>query len=189
MARNGLSVLHGIRDKIAITKTGLQEDDFKITKELRRVKLDYEHLYQIVYVLSQSYSCCMNNCWPALIRYIKLNSMINECLRRYNAKEKTIYDSLENTGFMEKAAEISNIMSDYGKLHKADLRTDISEKEEEIKRIQTQTCQLRTAIENLQRDFNTSRNHCIIRRYGKLKEMIRKTITEMQNCHNPIYEP
>ena len=107
--------VHLFSDRIIVTKTGLQEDDFKITKELRRVKLYYEHLYQIVYVLSQSYSCCMTTCMPALIRYIKLKSMITECIRRCIAKEETIYDSLETTGFMEKAAEINTITS--GRCH------------------------------------------------------------------------
>ena len=80
-------------------------------------------------------------------------------------------------------------LSDYGTLHKDELRTDISKKEEEIRRIQTQTGQLKSAIEKLQREFNASRNYGIIRRYRKLKEMTRTTIAEMWQCHNPMYEP
>ena len=116
--------VHLFSDRIIVTKTGLQEDDFKITKELRRVKLYYEDLYQIIYVLAQSYSCCMTNCWPAFIRYIKLKSMITECIRRYIAKEETIYDSLETAGFMEKAAEINNITS--GRCHIKQQNTNVN---------------------------------------------------------------
>ena len=100
---------------IFATKTGLQDDDFDITNKLRQVKRYYDHLYQIVDDLSESYDCYMTNCWPAFIRYIKLKSMITECICRYNAKWDTINDHTGLRGAMEKAAEIKNIKS--GRFH------------------------------------------------------------------------
>ena len=102
-------------DKLAETKTGLQEDDFEITKQLRRVKLHYDHLYQIVHDLSQKFGCYMYSYRPALIRYIKLKSMITECIQRYSEKIETLYDTLDTTkgtqALMQKNAEINIIMS------------------------------------------------------------------------------
>ena len=48
-----------ISDKLAATKTGLQDEDFEVTKNLRRVKLRYDYLYQIVHDLSQTYGYYM----------------------------------------------------------------------------------------------------------------------------------
>ena len=48
-----------ISDKLAATKTDLQDKDFEVTKNLRQVKLRYDHLYQIVHDLSQTYGYYM----------------------------------------------------------------------------------------------------------------------------------
>ena len=81
-----------------------------------------------------------------------------------------------------------NVLSDYGTLHKVDLKCDIIKKKREIERLQAHTDRLKSAIERLHRDFNVSRNYGIIHRYGLLKEMVLRTIGEMRQCHNPQYE-
>ena len=181
-----------ISDKLTTTKTGLQDEDFEVTKKLRRIKLRYDHLYQIVHDLSQSYGHYMYSYRPALIRYIKLKAMISECLQRYAEKIETIYDTLEkNTGgrgLLEKNAEINTIKSDYGPLHKAELKSDIVKKNQEIDRLLSQTERLQAAIESLQRKYNISRNYGIVERYRLMKEMVLKTLREMRQCHNPEYE-
>ena len=181
-----------ISDKLTTTKTGLQEEDFEVTKKLRRIKLRYDHLYQIVHDLSKTYGQYMYNYRPALIRYFKLKAMISECIQRYAEKIETIYDALEkNIGsraLLEKNTEINTIMSDYGSLHKAELKSDIVKKNQEIDRLLSQTEQLQASIERLQREYNISRNYGIVKRYRLMKEMILKTIREMRQCHNPMYE-
>ena len=95
-----------ISDKLTTTKTGLQGEAFEVTKKLRRIKLRYDHLYQIVHDLSQCYGHYMYNYRPALIRYIKLKAMTSECIQRYAEKIETIYDALEKNmgsrGLLEK---------------------------------------------------------------------------------------
>ena len=99
-----------ISDKLTTTKTGLQDEDFEVTKKLR-----YDHLYQIVNDLSQSYGHYMYSYRPALIRYIKLKAMISECLQRYAEKIETILSQTERLqAAVESLQREYNISRNYG---------------------------------------------------------------------------
>lgn len=171
------------------TKESLQDYAIHLTRQIFDLEKRYLDIYQHVQALNRTYQDCKEH--VPMLRYGELKRMIKACVTdelRHKAANYNAEDPQEKGGVMKlltaarqfsnKSAEAAAAVEEVSKLHKAELKKDIEEKEQRKEKLELRFLRLHNRLEKLKADYEHSKEYIPTKRYLVMKEMIKPLIRD-----------
>ncbi|WAQ95720.1 hypothetical protein MAR_028410 [Mya arenaria] len=167
------------------TKETLKEEDVALTKQVKEIEKCYQDVYKFVHQLDVAYQSCKEHF--ALRRYEELKDMIKACITdevmgsaaKYSATNQP-QETGKATKLLQAAKGFSEVSArdEVSGLHKAEIIKDIEEKKKRKDKVELKFLRLYNRLVKLKRDYEESKQHLPMNRYGVMKEIIKPLIRD-----------